>query len=150
MSTGRGNFTPAQAAESLHASAIHLLRRLRDVDDRPTRGDPSLNAPRLSALSVIVFSGPITLGRLAGAEQVRPPTMTRIVHALVSAGLAVKLPDPGDRRTVRISATLKGKRLLLQGRNRRIRALAGQIVALSPADQAALFRALPILERLSS
>lgn len=108
----------------------------------------SLNAPRLSALSAIVFSGSITLGQLAAAEQVRPPTMTRIVHALAAQGLVVKSGDPGDRRTIRISATMKGKRVLLAGRNRRIDALAEAIHRLSPSDQAALRRALPILEKL--
>ena len=56
-------------ADRLHSAAIHLLRRLRRED--ATTG---LSAPRLSALSVIVFGGPLTLGELANAEQVRPPT----------------------------------------------------------------------------
>jgi len=60
-------------ADQLHSAAIHLLRQLRKEDD--TSG---LSAPRLSALSVVVFGGPLTLGALARAEQVRPPTMTRI------------------------------------------------------------------------
>jgi DNA-binding MarR family transcriptional regulator len=150
MSSAEPTIAPESIAESLHASAIHLLRRLRRLDDQPARTDAFLNAPRLSALSVIVFSGPITLGRLAAAEQVRPPTMTRIVHALAAADLVVKSPGPGDRRTVRLSSTMKGKRLLLQRRNRRIGALAAQIAALSAANQAALGRALPILRRLSS
>jgi hypothetical protein len=63
-------------ADRLHSAAIHLLRRLRRED--ATSG---LSAPRLSALSVIVFGGPLTLGELANAEQVRPPTMTRLVSA---------------------------------------------------------------------
>jgi DNA-binding MarR family transcriptional regulator len=135
---------PWQAAESLHAAAIHLLRRLRHAD-----AASALNAPRLSALSVIVFSGPITLGHLAQAEQVRPPTMTRIVHALEAQGLIVKSIDPADRRTIRLSATLKGKRLLLRARSRRLQTLATHIAALRPAEQATLRRALPILRRLS-
>src|SRR6516165_5444884 len=88
-----------ELADHLHSAAIHLLRRLRRKDD-PT----GLNAPRLSALSVIVFAGPITLGDLARAEQVRPPTMTRIVDALLALGLAVKEPHPEDRRSTLISA----------------------------------------------
>jgi len=135
---------PWQAAESLHTAAIHLLRRLRHADAASV-----LNAPRLSALSVIVFSGPLTLGHLAQAEQVRPPTMTRIVHALEAQGLIVKSTALPDRRTIRLSATLKGKRLLLRARNRRLQTLATHIAALAPAEQATLRRALPILRKLS-
>src|SRR6476646_4707632 len=69
-------------ADRLHSVAIHILRRLRREDDAS-----GLPAPQLSALSVIVFGGPITLGALAAAEQVRPPTITRLVATLEDAGL---------------------------------------------------------------
>src|SRR5665811_244600 len=80
----RARATPGRArrardgvADRVHSAAIHLLRALRKQDDKW-----GLSAPRLSALSVVVFSGRITLGGLARAEQVRPPTMTRLVRAL--------------------------------------------------------------------
>ena len=69
-------------ADKLHSSAIHLLRQLRKEDDAS-----GISAPRLSALSVVVFGGPLTLGQLAKAEQVKPPTMTRIVTGLEKDGL---------------------------------------------------------------
>src|SRR6476661_10655355 len=83
----------ASTAIRLHSAAIHLLRRLRREDDAS-----GLSAPRLSALSVVVFGGPLTLGALAAAEQVRPPTMTRIVSALEAAGLVQREPGPRDGR----------------------------------------------------
>lgn len=61
-------------------------------------GASGLTAPRLSALSVVVFRGPLTLGALAAAEQVRPPTMTRLVAALEADGLVAREPDPRDGR----------------------------------------------------
>lgn len=131
-------------AEQIHSAAIHLLRGLRRAD-----AASGLNGPRLSALSVVVFSGSITLGQLAAAEQVRPPTMTRIIHALAAQGLVVKAADPADRRTIRISATLKGKRLLLAGRHRRLQALAAPIGRLTPEERAVLRRAALILERIT-
>lgn len=152
MSTPRSLKSSAdRQAESLHASAIHLLRKLRRLDFKETRpaNAPALNAPRLSALSVIVFSGPITLGSLAAAEQVRPPTMTRIVNALVAQGLVTKTSGPSDRRTIRLAATMRGKRALLTGRRRRIEALAGAIRQLSPAESAALLRSLPVFAKLA-
>ena len=94
---------PETLAELLHSTAIRLLRSVRRVDE-----SSGLTAPRLSALSVIVFNGPITLGKLAEAEQVRPPTMTRIVNALVQKALVVKAQDPADGRVILISATTSG------------------------------------------
>src|SRR3712207_2008290 len=80
-------------ADRLHSAAIHLLRRLRRADEAS-----GLSGPKLSALSVIVYGGPITLGDLAAAEQVRPPTMTRIVRELEAAGLIRRSADSEDRR----------------------------------------------------
>lgn len=131
---------PSMLADQLHSAAIHLLRRLRRVDSAS-----GLNAPRLSALSVIVFAGPITLGHLAEAEQVRPPTMTRIVAALADQGLVTKRSDPADRRTIQLSATLRGQRLLLAGRDRRVASLTEALRGLSTEDRTALETALPIL-----
>lgn len=123
-----------KVAEQLHSLAIHLLRKLRREDDIS-----GLNAPRLSALSVIVFRGPVTLGDLASAEQVRPPTMTRIVNALEEQGLVTREKTSGDARRTYLSATPAGKSLLLAGRERRVRALAGQIGKLS-ADRLAILQ----------
>ena len=127
----------------LHSVAIHLLRRLRRED--ATLG---ISAARLSALSVVGFGGPCTLGELAAAEQVTPPTMTRIVAALVAAGLVTRTADAEDRRVVRIAATAKGRRLLERGRTRRTALLARQLRTLDDADRVTLARATAILERL--
>jgi DNA-binding MarR family transcriptional regulator len=131
-----------ELADRLHSAAIHLLRRLRREDDVS-----GLNAPRLSALSVIVFAGPVTLGDLARAEQVRPPTMTRIVDALVELGLATKRPHPTDKRSTLIAPTPAGQKLLLAGRQRRVHLLALQIAALTLGDQRKLQAAVEILNR---
>jgi DNA-binding MarR family transcriptional regulator len=143
MSTGK-HIDSEKAADSLHSAAIHLLRKLRRTDT--TSG---LNAPRLSALSVIVFAGPLTLGQLANAEQVRPPTMTRIVNALEAKGLVKKTSSPEDRRTIQLSATTQGKRLLFQARNRRVCSLANQIQILPRHDQQTLHDAIAILNRVT-
>src|SRR5881392_862863 len=90
-------------ADRLHSAAIYLLRRLRREDDAS-----GLPAPQLSAMSVIVFGGPITLGALAAAEQVRPPTITKLVAALERAGLVERGVDAADKRVVRVTATSRG------------------------------------------
>jgi DNA-binding MarR family transcriptional regulator len=143
MSTGK-RIDPATTADSLHSAAIHLLRKLRRIDT-----GSGLNAPRLSALSVIVFAGPLTLGQLANAEGVRPPTMTRIVNALQVKDLVIKIASIDDRRTIHLSATMKGKRLLLQARNRRVHSLVNQIQILPRDDQQTLHAAITILNNLT-
>ena len=130
-------------ADRLHSAAIHLLRRLRREDDAS-----GLPAPQLSALSVIVFGGPLTLGQLAAAEQVRPPTITKLVAALEADGLVTRATDPADRRIVRVSATPRGARLLHAGRIRRVASLADALRGLSAGERAALERAVPILEQV--
>src|SRR5438309_9731224 len=97
-------------ADRLHSGAIHLLRRARRTD--PLTG---VSPAQLSALSVLM-AGPRTLGELASAEQVRPPTMSRLVKEMARGGVARRETDPRDRRVARIRATAKGLRALLRGR----------------------------------
>ena len=131
-------------ADGLHAAAIHLLRRLRREDDAS-----GLSAPRLSALSVVVFAGPVTIGELAAVEQVRVPTMSRVVVALEAVGLVRRVPDLSDRRVVRVEATDAGRRLLVAGQRRRVAALAADVTRLTPSERQTLRTSLPLLKRLS-
>src|SRR5690349_20394741 len=95
MARSEGPPAPSVAAiaDRLHSAAIHLLRSARKRDDAS-----GLTGPRLSALSVVVFGGPLTIGALASAEQVSAPTMTRLVGALERAGLVERRRSDGDRR----------------------------------------------------
>src|SRR6185503_11610168 len=86
-------------ADALHSAAIHLLRRIRKEDDRT-----GITPGRLSALSVLVFAGPMRLTDLARAEHVKPPTMTRIVAALEAGQLAQRTSHETDGRSMRIEA----------------------------------------------
>jgi len=130
-------------ADRLHSAAIHLLRRVRTQDVATGEGPA-----RLSALSVLVFGGPKTLGELAAAEQVKPPTMTRIAAGLARSRLVEITADPDDARRMRIRATAKGTRLLQKARDRRIADLASQLDKLPPAELAALGDAVEILRKM--
>jgi DNA-binding MarR family transcriptional regulator len=121
-----------QTADRLHSAAIHLLRRLR-VRDRESGIGPA----QLSALSVLVFGGARSLGELADAEQVRPPTMSRIVTSLTAAGL-VKREATDDGRRVRLVATAKGTKILWEGRKRRVESLANALAALGERERGRL------------
>jgi len=129
-----------EIADQLHSSAIHLLRQLRKEDDAS-----GLSAPRLSALSVVVFGGPLTLGELARAEQVKPPTMTRIVSGLEKEGLVNRKDDPHDGRLTHIEATSKGRRILLAGRARRVEKLGRAVGRLNREELAQLRRGVQLV-----
>ncbi|MDQ2743732.1 MAG: MarR family transcriptional regulator [Chloroflexota bacterium] len=130
-------------ADQLHSAAIHLLRRVRRHDP-----DSGLGAARLSALSVIVFGGPITMGELARAEQVQLPTISRLVTSLEQEGLVCRSIPPSDRRVVHVQATSQGRQVLAEARERRIRDLGQQLQSLPPRDLDTLRRAAVILEHL--
>jgi DNA-binding MarR family transcriptional regulator len=131
------------AADRLHSAAIHLLRRVRKQDEASGVGPA-----QLSALSVLVFAGAKTLGELATAEQVRPPTMSRVVAGLKRSRLIEITRDPSDARRMNICATAKGTRLLQQGRQRRIEYLADHLGDLTADELAQLVSAADILEKL--
>jgi DNA-binding MarR family transcriptional regulator len=97
---------------------------------------------------VIVGAGEITLGALAAAEQVRAPTITRLVQGLEADGLVARAPDPSDGRVTRVMATRRGQRLLAAGRARRVAALDRRIAALTEDERGALALAVDIMERL--
>lgn len=130
-----------EVAARLHSAAIHLLRRLR-TEDAASGMSPS----GLSALSVLVFGGPCTMGELAQAEQVTPPTMTRLVASLAADGLVERRPDPADGRVVRVHATATARGVLEEGRDRRVSRLAALLAALEADELATLSRATELLE----
>jgi DNA-binding MarR family transcriptional regulator len=130
-------------ADRLHSAAIHLLRRLRAEDD-----ELGISPPRLSALSVVVFAGPLQIGELAAAEGVAAPTMTRLVDGLERDGLVVRTPDPDDGRAVRVRATSKGNRVLQRGRARRVETLARGLRSLTREELDTVARGVDALERM--
>ena len=133
-----------ELADGLHSAAIHLLRRLRRAD--PASG---LSPARLSALSVVVFGGPMRISDLARAEQVRTPTMTPIVAALEADGLITREADEKDARAAVLRATPKGQRLMAEGRARRVAALTAELRRLSAQDRRLLTEAVALMHQLS-
>ena len=106
-----------------------------------------LSAPRASALSVIVFAGPLTMSRLAATEQVRAPTMTRLVDSLERLGLVHRVAHEDDGRVQMVEATAAGKRLLQKGRARRVERLSKAVAQLSEEEQRMLGRAADLIDQ---
>jgi DNA-binding MarR family transcriptional regulator len=131
---------PAIVADRIHAAAIRLLRYVRREDVAS-----GMSAPQLSVLSVLVFQGPQTMTALAAAEQVRLPTMSKLVADLERRGLVKRSADRSDRRISRISASRKGWSLLEEGRRRRLARLVAALAGLKPAQLASLAAAADVL-----
>lgn len=133
----------AELARRLHGVAIRLLRRAR-------RDDAAMGLPpgQASALSVLVFGGPKTLSALAAIEQVRAPTMTRMVDALERAGYVRREQDASDRRKLRIVASAAGTRVMQRGRERREQVLGQALRGLDAGARGTLGAALDLLENL--
>jgi DNA-binding MarR family transcriptional regulator len=135
--------TRRDAANGIHSAAIHLLRRVREVDDEAM----GLTAARAAALSVLVFGGARSLTELAAAERVTPATMSKLVTAMEAEGLARRYPDVNDARSIRIEATAKARRILERGRSRRLDLLTGLLAEATAAEINAVRTAAEVLER---
>jgi DNA-binding MarR family transcriptional regulator len=131
-------------ADALHSAAIHLLRGVRKEDIRT-----GIGPAQLSALSVLVFAGSMRVTQLARMEQVKAPTMTKIIGSLERAGLIERRPDPDDNRAVTVVATKRGEKLLQEGRRRRVQRLASAIGNLASRDRDVLLAAAPLIEELA-
>lgn len=143
MADRKGSLT--DTARHLNSAAIHLLRGLRAADRAS-----GLTPARLSALSVLVFGGPCTLGRLAATEDVTAPTMTRIVDGLEQLGLAARAAHPDSARQVLVSPTEAGTDLMLRAADRRVATIVAALRTLPTDERRAVVAAAPSLRELSS
>jgi DNA-binding MarR family transcriptional regulator len=138
--------TDSGLAASLRISVARLHRRLRTEHAE----DVGVSFGALAVLGLLRREGDQTIGQLAAAERVRPPSMTRTVSCLESEGLVQRRAHPTDGRQVVISLTGQGEELLAAERRRRDAWLARRLRELTPDERAALRQAAPILERLSN
>ena len=141
-------------ASSLRVSVARLSRRLRtestDGSGR-TGGGPAdrVSIGGISVLGLLHREGERTLGQLAAAERVQPPSMTRTVNCLEQDGLVERVPHPTDGRQVVVRLSDAGRALVLVERRRRDAWLAKRLAELTPDERQLLRQAAPILDRLS-
>ncbi len=107
-----------------------------------------LTPSQISTLATADRLGCPTLGELAGAEQVQPPSMTRTVGALEASGMLERLVDPADGRVVRVQVSAEGRRTLQRTRSLRNALLARRLRRLSAEELRQLAELVPLLERL--
>ena len=125
---------------------VSLRRRRCNAATGPYSSELARHSCRL--FSVLVFGGPQSLAQLAQAEQVKPPTMSRIVNGLVEAGLATSTTDERDRRGIVIRPTEKGNRVMHAARQRRVETLARAVQGMSKREIGELRKAAALMESL--
>jgi len=130
-------------APRLRSAVTRLNRRLR------SSSLGGISPGQASALAMIERLGAPALSELAAAEQVRPPSMTRLVDALEAEGLVLRRVDDVDRRCQRVTLTSAGRRALATIRSRKTAFLEERLGSLSATELDAIGRALGILERLA-
>ena len=135
----------APLANELRLAIHRLTRRLRQQHP-----DNDLTLTQISALAIIWREGPITAGELAIREQVRPPSITRVVDGLESANMVSRRNNPADGRQVVIQITDEGVGRMETYVEAREAWLAQQLAALSVRDRDVLHRAASILNDLAA
>jgi DNA-binding MarR family transcriptional regulator len=126
----------------LRLAIMRLARRLRQ------QSEPDMSPSMLSAMANIEYRQPVTLGHLAKAERVTPPTMTKIVGRLEDAGLVIRVVDPADRRIQRVSLSRDGAKLIARNRSRKNAYLARKLRQLEPEEVAKLEDAVGVIEKI--
>jgi DNA-binding MarR family transcriptional regulator len=131
-----------ELASRLRVAVVRLNRKLRQ------QALAGLSPAQASALGTVNRLANPTLGELAAAEQVQPPTVTRLVASLEGAGLVARETDEGDRRIVRVRITADGRRNLQRIRTLKNAYLNRRLAALDPAEQQLAESMTSLLEHL--
>jgi DNA-binding MarR family transcriptional regulator len=134
--------TTAETAARLRRAVTRLHRKLRGT----ALGGVSPGQASMLA-SIAKYENP-SLGDLALAEDIQPPSVTRLVRDLQRQGLITCTLDPEDRRCTRVSLTVAGRRELDTIRKKKAEFLERRILTLSPLDQRRAREAATLLERL--
>lgn len=135
--------SPESTVATLRAATLVLARRIRY-----RLADEDISSTEASVLGRL-HHGPLTPGRLAQAEHVRPPSMSRTIERLEKRGYVRREPDPQDGRKTLIVRTAAGDEFVERSRALRTAWLAEQFDKLSPADRRILEQAADALRRLS-
>lgn len=131
-------------APDLRIAVMRLARRLRTE-----RATDAMTPSQLAVLATLMREGPMSTGALAGVERVQPPSMTRILNALLAAGMVTRNAHPDDRRLALFGVTDKARALVRADRQRRDQWLSQRLAGLSQSERETLDAAIPILDRLA-
>jgi len=126
----------AAAVESTVESLLAVLESARLAQS------PAIPPTQLRVLTIIARNRQTNMSRLAEALEVVPSSASRLCDRLEATGMLRRVPDPRDRREVRLLLTPAARRVLDQLRELRRRALAEVLERMAPAGRHDLVRAL--------
>jgi DNA-binding MarR family transcriptional regulator len=126
----------AAAVESTVESLLAVLESARLAQS------PAVPPTQLRVLTIIAGNRHTNMSRLAEALDVVPSSASRLCDRLEATGLLRRVPDPRDRREVRLLLTPAARRLLDELRDRRRLALAEVLARMTPGGRQDLVRAL--------
>ena len=129
-------------ATDLRLACMRISRRVRYESSHDV-------APHQFSVMCRLEEAPRTPGELAEIERVAKPSMTRTVGALVDRGLVLRQDDPLDGRSVILSLSEEGRRLVKAIRRRRDAWMARRVARLTPEEQDVLARATEILAKVA-
>ncbi len=121
--------TTAETAARLRRAITRLNRKLR------YSALGGVSPAQASLLSSVEKLDHPSLGDLAMAEQIQPPSVTRLVQVMEHAGLIKCAPDRDDRRCTRVQITPAGRKELERIRQRKTEFLERRLLALSSTEQ---------------
>jgi len=135
---------PMALAEDLRVATTRAVRRIRQE-----RSSEQITDAQYAALAALANRGPMSPTVLADDQKVQPPHITRVINALVTAGLVRRDEHATDRRQVVVSITDAGLLEVKETRRRRNDWLAGRLGHLDAADRETLAQAVVLLRRLT-
>jgi DNA-binding MarR family transcriptional regulator len=89
------------------AQVFRAYQTSNDNFDQAIADHLGMNRTDMRCVDLIDQAGGMTAGELARAAGLTTGAVTAVVDRLERAGIARRVPDPGDRRRVRIEATPK-------------------------------------------
>lgn len=101
-----------------------------------------LTLPQAQVLRVLRRSGTVPTGRLAAELRISAPAVTQLTDRLIRKGLIERQTPAGDRRTVLVALSGKGKRLVDQFRKRRREIFSGALARLEETERAEVIASL--------
>ena len=126
----------AAAVETAVESLVTVL------DNARLAQSPSVPPAQLRVLTIIAGNRHTNMSRLAESLEVVPSSASRLCDRLEATGLLRRVPDPRDRREVRLLLTPAARRLLDELRERRRQALADVLERMPAPERQALVTAL--------
>ena len=136
----------SQAAKNVLETAPHIMRAIRRV--MRSHRTPELSIPQFRALGFLQKHEGASLSDVADHIGLQPPTMSKMIDALVARGLVERNTDQEDRRRVTLALSDQGRELWQKARRATNDYLTEKLAALPDEDLLLIVRVMECLRPL--